>query len=208
MPITIIDFLSTNSTSIGKNSSNVLKKVGSTLVYVPWFTYKSLKNLLKILKGNSTIIEEELDYLDYCTALAGGIVNDVSNNEKFKLKKLLNIFKDLLPFEPTLTFSSKMTGEFLQIDAISSLICKYYKDEIPFGSDRIDILCISIIVVSRICKNNPKFAIALLSAIITLQIGSTSTGVTPSSIFVLLSAIRQLLEFENGLTFVGKFLED
>ena len=89
MPITIIDFLSTNSTSIGKNSSNVLKKVGSTLVYVPRFTYKNLKNLLKILKGNSTIIEEELDYLDYCTALAGGIVNDVSNNEKFKLKKLL-----------------------------------------------------------------------------------------------------------------------
>ena len=53
------------------------------------------------------------------------------------------MFKDLLFFELTLTFSSKMTAEFLQIDAISALMCKYYKSEIPSGSDRIDILFIA-----------------------------------------------------------------
>ncbi len=117
------------------------------------------------------------------------------------------MFKDLLPFEPTLTCSSKMTAKFLQIDAISALMCKYYKNEILFGSDRIDILFIAGKIAYAICRNNPKAATAVRCAIITLQIGSL-TILIPSSLLVLLSAIRQLLEFENGLTFVGKFLED
>lgn len=91
------------------------------------------------------------------------------------------MFKDLLFFELTLTFSSKMTAEFLQIDAISALMCKYYKSEIPSGSDRIDILFIAWNIAYAICRNNPKAATAVRYAIITLQIGLLTT-LTPSTL--------------------------
>lgn len=116
----------------------------------------------------------------------------MSDIEKSKFRKLVKVFKDLLPFEPTFTFSSKMTAEYLQIDAISALMCKYYKSEIPSGSDRIDILCIAGKIAYMIYRNNPKAATAVRCAIITLQISSLTT-LTPSSLLVLLSAIRQLL---------------
>lgn len=211
MPVTVIDYLSSNVTDVAKNTSKLLtgsKKVASKLIVVPKYTLRTFKKLYKFFKGNSTdIIVENPDYVDYCTALAGGIVNDMSNVEQSKFRKLVRLFKNILPFDPTLTFSSKMTSEYLQIDAISTLMCKYYKNEIPYGSDRIDILCIAGKIAYRICRSNPKAAIAIRCAIITLQVGSL-TSLTPSSLLVLLSAVRQLLEFENGLTFVTKLFED
>ena len=59
MPLSIIDFVSTNSTSIVKNSSKILtgvKKVASKLTFVPKYTFIGVKKIYKIFKGNSTIV--------------------------------------------------------------------------------------------------------------------------------------------------------
>jgi hypothetical protein len=76
MSITIINYLSSNSTSVAKNTSKFLtgsKKVASTLIVVPKSTLRTFKKLYKIFKGNSTdIIQKNPDYVDYCSALAGG----------------------------------------------------------------------------------------------------------------------------------------